>query len=43
MHILSQSAMILFVVWSANGNGSAITSKASSNGNLLNDDTNEFV
>ena len=36
--ILSQFAMILLIVWYANGNGSAaLTSKASSN--LLNDDT----
>ena len=33
--------MILLVVWSANGDGSALTSKASSN--LLNDDTYRFV
>ena len=35
--ILSQFKMILLVVWSANGNGSALTAKA--NSNLLNDDT----
>ena len=29
--------MILLVVWSANGDGSALTSKASSKVNLLND------
>ena len=39
IHILSQSAIILLVVWSANGNSSAFTSKASSKVNLLNDDT----
>ena len=33
------SAMILFVVWFANGDGSVLTSKASSKVNLLNDDT----
>ena len=38
IHILSQSATIL-LVWSANGNGSALTSKASSKVNLVNDDT----
>ena len=37
-HILYQSAMILLVVWSAKGNGSPLTSKASSKVNLLNDD-----
>ena len=31
--------MILLVVWSANGNGSALTSNASYRVNLLNDDT----
>ena len=35
-HILSQFAIILFVVWSANDDGSALTSEASSN--ILNDD-----
>ena len=39
IHIISQSAMILLVVWSANSNGSALTSKGSSKVNLLNDDT----
>ena len=38
IHILSQSATIL-LVWSAKGNGSALTSKASSRVNLVNDDT----
>ena len=35
----------LLVVWSVNGNGSALTSKVSSMVNLLNDDilTDEFV
>ena len=33
------SAMILLVVWSAKGDDSALTSKASSKVNLLNDDT----
>ena len=37
IHILSKFATILLVVWSANGDCSALTSKASSN--LLNDDT----
>ena len=31
--------MILLVVWSANGNSSVLTSKASFKVNLLNDDT----
>ena len=35
--MLSQFAMILLVVWSVNGDGSALTSKATSN--LLNDET----
>ena len=35
--LLSQFATILLVVWSANGDGSALTFKAGSN--LLNDDT----
>ena len=40
--IVSQFATILFVIWSANGDGSALTSKASSN--LINDDlTDAFV
>ena len=34
-----QSTTILLVVWSANGDGSAITSRASSKVNLLNDAT----
>ena len=38
---LSQFATILLVVWSANGDGSALTSEASSN--LLNDDTYRCV
>ena len=39
---LSQFAMILLVVWSAIGDGSALTtSKASSN--LLNDDTYQLI
>ena len=42
--ILSQSITILLVVWSANGNGTALTHKARSKVYLLNDDlTNEFV
>ena len=32
---------MLLVIWSANGDGSALTSKASSN--LLNDDTYRFI
>ena len=39
IHILPQSAIILLVVWSANGNGSVLTFKANSKVNLLNDDT----
>ena len=35
--------MILLVVWSANGDGSAFTSKTSSKINLLNDDTYQLV
>ena len=35
--------MILLVVWSANGYGSALTSKACSKVNLLNDDTYQLV
>ena len=40
-HCFSISAMILLVVWSANGDGSALTYKASSKTkfNFLNDDT----
>ena len=41
IHILSQFATILLIVWSAHGNGSALTSKDSSN--LLNDDTYRCV
>ena len=37
IHIVSQSATILMVVWFANGNGSALTSKTSSKVNLLHD------
>ena len=33
------STMIVIVVWSANGDGSALTSKASSKVNFLNEDT----
>ena len=33
------SAMILLVLWSADGNSSALTSKASSKVNSLNDDS----
>ena len=40
---LSQSATILLDVWSANGDGCALTSKASSMVNLLNDDTHLWV
>ena len=40
IHILPQFATILLVVWSANGDGGALTSKASSKVvNLLNHDT----
>ena len=39
--VLSQFATILLVVWSANGYGSALTSKTSSN--LLNDNTHRCV
>ena len=35
--------MILLVVWSVNGNGSALTSKASSRVNFLNDDTYQWT
>ena len=35
--------MILLVVWSVNGNGSALTSKASSRVNFLNDDTYKWT
>ena len=38
-HAMPQFATILLIVWSANGDGSALTSKASSKVNLLNDDT----
>ena len=41
IHILSQFATILHVVWSANGDGHGLTSKASSN--LLNEDTYRSV
>ena len=37
--LLPQSTTILLVVWSANSDGSALTSKASSKVNLLNNDT----
>ena len=40
--IFPSSAMILLVVWSANGEGSALISKASSNVNLLNYDTYQW-
>ena len=44
IHILSQSATNLLVVWSVNGDGSALTSKACSKVNLLNDElTDEFA
>ena len=39
--ILSQFETILLVIWSANGNGSALTAKA--NSNLLNDDTYRMI
>ena len=37
IHFFTSSAVILLVVWSANDNGSALTSKASSKDNLLNE------
>ena len=42
IHFFPSSAMILLVVWSANGDGSALTSMASSKVNLLNDDTYQW-
>ena len=42
--MLPSSAMILLVVWSANGDGSrALTAMASSKVNLLNDDIYQWV
>ena len=35
IHFFPSSATILLIVWSANGNGSALTSKANSKVNLL--------
>ena len=37
------SGTILLVVWSANGDGSALTSEANSKVNLLNDNTDGIV
>ena len=39
INFFPSSGTNLLVVWSANGGGSALTSKASSKFNLLNDDT----
>ena len=39
IHFFPSSAMILLVVWSANGNCSALIFEASSKVNILNDDT----
>ena len=41
--IFPQFATILLVVWSAKGDGSALTSKASSKVKLLNDDICQWV
>ena len=37
----SQSVMILLIIWSANGNSSAVTSRVSSKFNLLKDDSGQ--
>ena len=42
IHFYPSSATILLVVWSANSDGSALTSMASSKVNLLNDDTYQW-
>ena len=42
-HYSPSSIMFLLVVWSVNGDGSALTSKANSKVNLLNDDTYRWV